>query len=661
MADTEGIDRALTDAVTASQERLRTDDRNQGTLKSVGGKSGDEEAPLVSNNGTVDKSTAKSSRSGNTVPCEVALPDGSVINIDISSQATGQQIFDAVCEKLNLLEREYFSCTYQRGDVKFWLKMDKPVKKQIKGGPWKFSFEVKFYPVDPTALHEELTRYQVYLQVREDICTGKLPCSFVTLALLGSYAAMSQLGDYDCDEHGSGIEYIKKVRFAPSQTAELLERIAELHRTHRGQTPGEAEFHYLENAKNMALYGVHLHPAVNSEGETVNVGVCAAGLVIYKDKIRLHRFVWAKIIKISYKRNIFTIQIRANKGEPKQNNANDLFYKYKLANLTMAKRLWRLAVEHHAFFRLREPEQETKKRFSRIGSKYHFTGRTQYQSQQAAELITRSTQNVNRGVTGERFIWDRTLDPGTPGTSIDRTEEVVMEGYRTATLDLKRRNKGSVPFADVDDEANAAATDQQYDGSRVYLGETVMYQKTTNPSTSSFGEVFLTLPGQVGGTQGQRRTSQDDYLQTGARTPDTAYDTGTYENVHYAGRTPYPGPDILQRYPTDEHDGQQGGYGYQDDHLKVQGGQLNGSNEGNWSTTVTKSKTTTRTYTAPDGTLVTEHRTEKDGVVETRIEKRTMSVDIDYDQALADAIFAVTDMNPDMSVEKIEIHTKSED
>lgn len=61
----------------------------------------------------------------------------------------------------------------------------------------------------------------------------RLPCSFVTLALLGSYACVSQLGEYDADEHGPGIEYIKRVRFAPTQTEELLDRIAELHRTHR--------------------------------------------------------------------------------------------------------------------------------------------------------------------------------------------------------------------------------------------------------------------------------------------------------------------------------------------------------------------------------------------------------------------------------------------
>lgn len=35
---------------------------------------------------------------------------------------------------------------------------------------------------------------------------------------------------------------------------------------------------------------------------------------------------------------------------------------------------------------------------------------------------------------------------------MDHAEEVVMEGYRTATLDLKRRNRSSVPYADSEDD-----------------------------------------------------------------------------------------------------------------------------------------------------------------------------------------------------------------
>lgn len=79
---------------------------------------------------------------------------------------------------------------------------------------------------------------------------------------------------------------------------------------HRGQTPAEAERHYLENAKKLAMYGVDLHQAKDSEGVDIMIGVCSSGLLIYRDRLRINRFAWPKILKISYKRNNFYIKIR---------------------------------------------------------------------------------------------------------------------------------------------------------------------------------------------------------------------------------------------------------------------------------------------------------------------------------------------------------------
>jgi hypothetical protein len=53
----------------------------------------------------------------------------------------------------------------------------------------------------------------------------------------------------------------------------------------RGQTPAEAELHYLENAKKLAMYGVDLHPAKDSEGVDIMLGVCASGLLVYRDRL----------------------------------------------------------------------------------------------------------------------------------------------------------------------------------------------------------------------------------------------------------------------------------------------------------------------------------------------------------------------------------------
>lgn len=101
----------------------------------------------------------------------------------------------------------------------------------ILAEPWKFNFEVKFYPPDPAQLQEDITRYQLCLQIRNDIITGRLLCSFVTHALLGSYLVQSEIGDYDPEEHGR--TYLKDFKFAPNQTPELIEKVMDLHKTHK--------------------------------------------------------------------------------------------------------------------------------------------------------------------------------------------------------------------------------------------------------------------------------------------------------------------------------------------------------------------------------------------------------------------------------------------
>lgn len=298
------------------------------------------------------------------VLCKVQLLDGTDYDAEIDKQSKGQVLLDLLCQRVGVTEKDYFGFTFKDSkNNRIWLNLEKRIAKQIASESWVFSFVIKFYPPDPFSLQDEATRYQLFLQLRTDILSGRLPCSFVTHALLGSYAVQSQLGDFDPAEHGTGFQYLKDVSFAPNQSHELLEKIAELHRTHKGQMPSDAEAHYLDNACKLSMYGVHLYPAKDDDGSSVQVGVCAAGMLIYKERLRINRFTWPKILKISYKRNIFTIKLRPGEFEQMETTVE-----YKLANYEMAKRLWKICIEHHAFFRLREVDPPPRGLFFSIWS-----------------------------------------------------------------------------------------------------------------------------------------------------------------------------------------------------------------------------------------------------------------------------------------------------
>ncbi|XP_065277610.1 protein 4.1 isoform X8 [Emys orbicularis] len=336
------------------------------------------------------KATQKSVRRHRNMYCKVSLLDDTIYECALDKHAKGQDLLRKVCEHLNLLEEDYFGlAVWDSPTSKTWLDSAKEIKKQVHGGPWNFTFNVKFYPPDPAQLTEDITRYYLCLQLRHDIVTGRLPCSFATLALLSSYTVQSELGDYDPELHSA--DYVSEFKLAPNQTKELEEKVMELHKTYRSMTPAQADLEFLENAKKLSMYGVDLHQAKDLEGVDIILGVCSSGLLVYKDKLRINRFPWPKVLKISYKRSSFFIKIRPGEHEQYESTIG-----FKLPTYRAAKKLWKVCVEHHTFFRLTSPEALPKSRFLALGSKFRYSGRTQAQTRQASALIDRPAPQFER-------------------------------------------------------------------------------------------------------------------------------------------------------------------------------------------------------------------------------------------------------------------------
>ncbi|XP_050182098.1 protein 4.1 isoform X8 [Myiozetetes cayanensis] len=336
------------------------------------------------------KAAQKAVKRHRNMYCKVVLLDDTIFECAVDKHAKGQELLKKVCDHLNLLEEDYFGLAiWDTPTSRTWLDPAKEIKKQVHGGPWDFTFNVKFYPPDPAQLTEDITRYYLCLQLRQDILSGRLPCSFATLALLGSYTVQSELGDYDPDLHGP--DYITEFKLAPNQTKELEEKVVELHKTYRSMTPAQADLEFLENAKKLSMYGVDLHQAKDLEGVDITLGVCSSGLLVYKDKLRINRFPWPKVLKISYKRSSFFIKIRPGEQEQYESTIG-----FKLPSYRAAKKLWKVCVEHHTFFRLTSTEAIPKSRFLALGSKFRYSGRTQAQTRQASALIDRPAPQFER-------------------------------------------------------------------------------------------------------------------------------------------------------------------------------------------------------------------------------------------------------------------------
>ncbi|XP_022089759.1 band 4.1-like protein 3 isoform X7 [Acanthaster planci] len=644
----------------------------------------------------------------------ILMLDGTKFECDVEKRCKGQAILDKACQNLDLMEKDYFGLVYKDNqEARTWLDPTKEAKKQIRNGPWMFYFNVKFYPPDPAQLKEDVTRYFLCLQLRDDILKGKLPCSLVTHALLGSYVVQGELGDYDPERHGIDTNYLKEFRFAPNQTHELEEKVMELHKTHKGQTPSEADLHFLENAKKLAMYGVDLHHARDSEGVDIMLGVCANGLLIYRDRLRINRFAWPKILKISYKRNNFYIKIRPGEFEHFESTIG-----FKLANHRAAKRLWKVCVEHHTFFRLVSPEPPPKRTLFRLGSKFRYSGRTQFQTRQASATIDRDNPKFDRALSGRL---SRSMDGGYGGP-IDREErpdEVILAAQAKQQLAERPQSQfeQNLEFADNEDEQKRSADDVaaskpedeplQFispgeEGYEMQPGQTRYQTTTTTTTTKTVYKVERTEdePGVV--LEGEPILLEPS-LEEAPTTVTTNVNTFVSVSPETYQEPPQPAVEgdvaVMKRLdenaePQPEDDemvaatASEGDEPYVKTATIVQQGGPDENSQFTHDVPYVQTENTTITYERdePDNSLddtgvlvsaqtlsseshtttTTTHitRTVKGDVTETRVEKKIIiqgDGDINKDELLAQAIAEEQRENPDFKITKVVIHKEGEE
>ncbi|XP_044253783.1 tyrosine-protein phosphatase non-receptor type 4 [Tribolium madens] len=299
----------------------------------------------------------------------------------VGKRCKGSVIMDQVYQHLELVEKDYFGLQYSENgcapnvnkpELMRWLDPSKPIKKQLNHCQYPLYFRVKFYVSDPSKLQEEYTRYQFCLQIRRDILEGRLVLAPSTAILLASYTVQAELGDYQPEEHGPN--YLSTMQLIPGQCEEMERKIAELHKLHKGQSPAQAEFNFLDHAKRIEMYGVELHKTRDNTNREIQLGVTHMGLVVFQNNIKINTFSWSKIMKISFKRKQFFIQLIRELSED-----YDTLLGFNMESYRSSKTLWKACVEHHTFFRLDSPKVKRKFPFS-LGSKFTYSGRTEFQT-----------------------------------------------------------------------------------------------------------------------------------------------------------------------------------------------------------------------------------------------------------------------------------------
>uniref|UniRef100_A0A8C6PTS5 Protein 4.1 n=1 Tax=Nothobranchius furzeri TaxID=105023 RepID=A0A8C6PTS5_NOTFU len=593
----------------------------------------------------------KAPRGPKTMEIRVTLLDDTLLECELDKHSKGQDLFMRVCDHLNLLEKDYYGLAiWETPTMKTWMDMTKEIRRQVQGSNYNFTFNVKFYPPDPAQLSEDITRYYLCLQLRKDIFQGRLPCSFVTLAVLGSYALQSELGEYDPELHGD--RYAKEMKMVPGQTKELEDKMMELHHTYRSMSPAQADLMFLENAKKLSMYGVDLHQAKDLDGVDIMLGVCSGGLMVYKDKLRINRFPWPKVLKVSYKRSSFFIKIRPSETEQYESAIG-----FKLPNYKAAKKLWKVCVEHHTFFRLTSTEMvTTPRKFLALGSKFRYSGRTQAQTRQASSLIDRPAPRFQRSSSKRN---SRSLDGGTPSGSLQKgPQSAPLKGFNNTT---GPREIPGTPATSADDTV-AGKDHRAYTAATVIHRDNINVDKTQteimrhHTSISELKRSFMESVPEPRPSEWDKRLSTNSPLRTLSingqlqpASPVLKAQTVTISDVTNSLRGTVAYRDIPLVHTETKT-------------ITYESAQVS-TVQGTKDSGVLLSAQTITSETISTTTTTQITKTVKGGVSETRIEKRiviTGDTAIDHDKALAQAIKEAKEQHPDMSVTKVVVHQETE-
>uniref|UniRef100_A0A8C1IS44 FERM domain containing 5 n=2 Tax=Cyprinus carpio TaxID=7962 RepID=A0A8C1IS44_CYPCA len=373
--------------------------------------------------------------------CTVRLLDDSEYTCTVQRDAKGQWLFEQVCQHLNLLEKDYFGIRFVDPDKQRVSSYS--IINMSSQPPYTMCLRVKFYPPDPAALKEEITRYLVFLQIKRDLYHGRLLCKSSDAATLAAFILQAEIGDYDPGKHPEG--YSSKFQFFPKHSERLERRIAEIHKSELiGQSPETAELNFLKKAQTLETYGVDPHPCKDVSGNAAFLAFTPFGFVVLQGNRRIHFLKWNEVTKLKFEGKTFHIYATHQEDQK-------IILTYFAPTPEACKHLWKCGVENQAFYQFEKSSQVRTVSSSNLffkGSRFRYNGKVAKEVMEQSAKIRREPPEIHRaGMVPSRSC--PSITHGPRQSSVPRTRRRAVHISIMEGLESLRDSGHSTPVRSV--------------------------------------------------------------------------------------------------------------------------------------------------------------------------------------------------------------------
>uniref|UniRef100_A0A182MUL7 protein-tyrosine-phosphatase n=1 Tax=Anopheles culicifacies TaxID=139723 RepID=A0A182MUL7_9DIPT len=283
------------------------------------------------------------------------LDSSTKIDCTLSSESTGQECLENVCQRISIQQPEFFGLRYVvKGttDEMRWVDLERPLSRQLE----KYSanskilhLRVMYYVLSGVSLiQDEGTRNYYFLQLKHDVVEGRINCDPRQAVILANYSRQAEYGNHQ-DRHT--VEYLKTLLSFPHEMvhANLLEALTEqviqqAHELHN-VTQGDAESLYISACQQLDGYGQETFTAKNESGLEVMLGISVSGIIVASDTNKF--YPWRDITNVVNHKRAFNIECTV----PRESAG------FTVADVATGRYIWKLCALQHRFFVTYEQNQ----------------------------------------------------------------------------------------------------------------------------------------------------------------------------------------------------------------------------------------------------------------------------------------------------------------